>query len=95
MLKTDGRECRRGPVVQATVRPAMIIVHLPTLCNVFRLIDTDRPCDNGRAPSRLVRGIRGIMRPGTTSSGRAFKKWQTFLSKREQMRPLERSAPAG
>jgi hypothetical protein len=60
MLKTHGRECRRGLVVQAAVRPVMIIVHLPTLCNVFRLIDTDRPCDNGQAPIRLCEESVGL-----------------------------------
>ncbi len=50
MLKTHGRECRRGLVVQAAVRPVMIIVHLPTLCNAFRLIDTDRPGEAGQKP---------------------------------------------
>jgi len=49
MLKTHGRACRRGLMVQTAVRPVMIIVRLPMLCNVFRLIDTDRPCDNWQA----------------------------------------------
>ena len=40
LLKTHRCECRRGHVIQAAVRPVVIVIHPPAIRNISQFINT-------------------------------------------------------